>query len=106
MRSEFLGECARFNGLAEAVNRTQYLVPRMDRDGLLRAIRRPAMLYGGIVSSELADRLISDVGGREDELPLIQHGLMYMWNTAAAKTQPGGKIILDADLLEAAGGLS
>ena len=71
MRSEFLGECARFNGLAEAVNRTQYLVPRMDREGLLRAIRRPAMLYGGVVSSELADRLISDVGGREDELPLI-----------------------------------
>jgi hypothetical protein len=32
MRSEFLGECARFDGLAEAVNRTQYLVPRMDRE--------------------------------------------------------------------------
>jgi energy-coupling factor transporter ATP-binding protein EcfA2 len=45
MRSEFLGECARFYGFAEAINRTQYLVPRMDRDGLLRAIRRPAQLY-------------------------------------------------------------
>ena len=97
MRSEFLGECARFNGLAEAVNQTQYLVPRMDRDGLLRAIRRPALLYGGEVSLDLAERLIADVGGREDELPLIQHGLMYMWNTAAATTPPGGKIVLDAD---------
>ena len=106
MRSEFLGECARFNGLAEAVNRTQYLVPRMDRDGLMRAIRRPALLYGGEVSLDLAERLIADVGGREDELPLIQHGLMYMWNTAAAATPPGSKIILDADLLEAAGGLA
>jgi formylglycine-generating enzyme required for sulfatase activity len=106
MRSEFLGECARFNGLAEAVNRTQYLVPRMDRDGLLRAIRRPALLYGGEVSAELADRLISDVGGREDELPLIQHGLMYMWNTAAVKTQPGSKIILEPLPLEEAGGLA
>ena len=106
MRSEFLGECARFNGLAEAVNRTQYLVPRMDREGLLRAIRRPAMLYGGVVSSELADRLISDAGGREDELPLIQHGLMYMWNNAAAKTPAGGKIILDPLPLEESGGLA
>ncbi|MGD0148368.1 MAG: formylglycine-generating enzyme family protein [Xanthobacteraceae bacterium] len=105
MRSEFLGECARFNGLAEAVNQTQYLVPRMDRDGLMRAIRRPALLYGGEVSLDLAERLIADVGGREDELPLIQHGLMYMWNTAAA-APPGGKIILDTHLLEAAGGLS
>ena len=34
MRSEFLGECARFNGLAEAINQTQFLVPRMDRDDL------------------------------------------------------------------------
>ena len=106
MRSEFLGECARFNGLAEAVNQTQYLVPRMDRDGLLRAIRRPALLYGGEVSLDLAERLIADVSGREDELPLIQHGLMYMWNTAAATTPPGGKIILDTGQLEAAGGLS
>jgi hypothetical protein len=32
MRSEFLGECARFAGFAETINRTQYLVPRMDDD--------------------------------------------------------------------------
>ena len=46
MRSEFLGECARFNGFAEAVNRTQYLVPRMRYDALLRAIRRPENCTG------------------------------------------------------------
>jgi formylglycine-generating enzyme required for sulfatase activity/energy-coupling factor transporter ATP-binding protein EcfA2 len=106
MRSEFLGECARFNGLAEAVNRTQYLVPRMDRDGLVRAIRRPALLYGGEVSLDLTEQLIADVGGREDELPLIQHGLMYMWNTAAAATPAGKKIVLEPAPLEAAGGLA
>ena len=39
MRSEFLGECGRFKGLAEAINRTQYLLPAMDRDALMRAIR-------------------------------------------------------------------
>ena len=31
MRSEFLGHCARFKGLAETVNRTQYLLPQMER---------------------------------------------------------------------------
>jgi formylglycine-generating enzyme required for sulfatase activity len=106
MRSEFLGECARFIGLAEAVNRTQYLVPRMDRDSLLRAIRRPALLYGGQVSVELAERLIADVAGREDELPLIQHGLMYMWNVATAKAKPGEAIVLEPSPLDAAGGLA
>ena len=41
MRSEFLGVCARYRGLAEAVNKTQYLLSRMERPALLRAIRDP-----------------------------------------------------------------
>ena len=105
MRSEYLGECARFKGLAEAINRTQYLGPGMDRDSLLRAILRPAQVYGGEVASELAEKLIAEAGGREDELPLIQHGLMFLWNAAAAKAKPGERIVLDSAPLEAAGGL-
>jgi tetratricopeptide (TPR) repeat protein len=105
MRSEFLGECTRFEGLAEAINRSQYLVPRMDRDGLLRAIRRPALLYGGQVSLELAERLITDVAGRDDELPLIQHGLMFLWDEAVAAAR-SGQIVLDAAPLDRAGGLA
>ena len=87
MRSEFLGHCARFEGLAEAVNKTQYLLPRMERPALLRAICEPATLYGGEVSQELAERLIADAGGSQDQLPLIQHGLMRLWRrkTAAAR---------------------
>jgi formylglycine-generating enzyme required for sulfatase activity len=106
MRSEFLGECARFSGLAEAVNRTQYLVPRMDRESLIRAIRRPALLCGGEVSLGLAERLIADAGGREDELPLIQHGLMFIWNATEAAAPPGSKIILEPSILENAGNLA
>jgi WD40 repeat protein len=79
MRSEFLGVCARFKGLAEAVNHTQYLLPQMERPALLRAIREPAPLYDGEVSRELAERLIADAGGGQDQLPLIQHGLMLLW---------------------------
>jgi formylglycine-generating enzyme required for sulfatase activity len=58
------------------------------------------------VSLDLAERLIADAAGREDELPLIQHGLMLTWHDAAAKVQPGGRIVLDAAPLEAAGGLT
>ena len=71
--------CARFKGLAEAVNRTQYLLPQMERPALLRAIREPATLYDGEVSRELAERLIADAGGHQDQLPLIQHGLMRLY---------------------------
>ena len=79
MRSEFLGVCARFTGLAEAVNRTQYLLPQMERPALMRAIREPAPLYDGEVTRELAERLIAETGGDQDQLPLIQHGLMVLW---------------------------
>ena len=39
MRSDFLGDCTQFPGLAEAINAGQYLVPRMTRDERRAAIR-------------------------------------------------------------------
>ena len=30
MRSDFLGDCTQFAGLAEALNRSQYLIPRSE----------------------------------------------------------------------------
>ena len=105
MRSEFLGECARFDGLAETINRTQYLVPRMDDDALMRALRRPAQMYDGSIDEALAARLIASVRGREDELPLLQHGLMLMWGEAA-RGKAGEPIVLDGTMVEKAGGLA
>lgn len=86
MRSEFLGPCAQFPGFAETVNATQYLLPHMGRADLLRAIREPATLYGGAVELTLAERLVTDAGGGQDQLPLIQHGLMAMYREVAQST--------------------
>ena len=41
MRSDFLGECAQFLGLAEAINDGQYLVPRLTREEIRAAIEGP-----------------------------------------------------------------
>jgi hypothetical protein len=88
MRSEFLGVCARFGDFAETVNATQYLLPRMRHDDLLRAIREPAALYEGEVTRELAERLIADAGGGQDQLPLIQHGLMLLYGQHVRPAAP------------------
>jgi WD40 repeat protein/signal transduction histidine kinase len=106
MRSEFLGECARFAGFAETINRTQYLVPRMDDDGLMHAVRRPAQMYGAEFDERLAERLIASVRGREDELPLLQHGLMLMWEDAKQSASPGGRPVLSGRIVDEAGGLA
>lgn len=79
MRSEFLGNCSRYPGLAEAINRTQYLLPNMSRDDLIRAIREPAEVFEGHVEHALAERMADDARREEDSLPLIQHALMQMW---------------------------
>ncbi len=78
MRSEFLGACARFSGFAELVNARQFLLPRIGRAELLRSIREPAPLYDGQIELDLAERLIEDSATCQEQLPLIQHGLMLL----------------------------
>ena len=106
MRSEFLGECARFAGFAETINRTQYLVPRMDDDGLMRAVRGPAQTYGAAFDLALAERLIASVRGREDELPLLQHGLALMWDDAVRRAGANGLVTMKGSIVDEAGGLA
>ena len=106
MRSEFLGECARFAGFAETINRAQYLVPGMDDDGLMRAVRRPAQMYRGEFGEGVAERLIGSVRGCEDELPLLQHGLMLMWEDAVQRAGKGERVRLDGAIVDEAGGLA
>jgi len=86
--AEFLGACAKFEGFAQTVNDTQYLLPRMEHADLMRAIREPAPLYEGDISPDLAERLIADAGGSQDQLPLIQHALMFLHREFAAASGP------------------
>jgi hypothetical protein len=46
MRSDYLGKCAQFRGLPEALNDSQYLVPQMSRDQLREAIEGPVAWAG------------------------------------------------------------
>ncbi len=80
MRSDFIGDCAQFFGLPEALNKSQYLVPRLNRLDLKKVIEGPAKLYGGKFNTALTSQLINDLGEVKDELPLVQHVLMRMWN--------------------------
>jgi energy-coupling factor transporter ATP-binding protein EcfA2 len=79
MRSDFLGDCAQFPGLAEAINTGQYLVPRMSRDERRAAIKGPVTVAGGEISPLLLTRLINDVGDNPDQLSILQHALNRTW---------------------------
>jgi tetratricopeptide (TPR) repeat protein/energy-coupling factor transporter ATP-binding protein EcfA2 len=79
MRSDFLGDCARFPGLPEAVNEGQYLVPRLTREERRAAIRGPIAVGGGEISPVLLTRLVNDVGDNPDQLSILQHALNRTW---------------------------
>ena len=90
MRSEYLGDCSRFTGLAETLNETHYLVPRMTEDELRQAIIEPAEIKDGHVQGDLVDRLIDDIKAQEDQLPILQHTLLWMWIQEEEKRQQKG----------------
>ncbi len=80
MRSDFLGDCTVFNGLPEAINNGQYLIPRMTRDEKRAAVTGPVNVAGGDISNPLMSRLLNDVGDNPDQLPILQHALMRTWD--------------------------
>ncbi len=80
MRSDFLGDCARFMDLPEAINESQYLIPRLTREQLREAITGPASIAGGEISQSLVNRLLNDIGENQDQLPILQHALMRTWS--------------------------
>lgn len=102
MRSDFLGDCDEFYGLPEAMNRSRYLVPRLTRQQLREAVQGPAMLSGVPVAPRLLDTVLNEVGGRGDQLPVLQHALFRTWNAWHAD-QAGP---LDLTHYERVGGLN
>jgi hypothetical protein len=75
IRSDFVGECAMFPDLAEALNSGQYLVPRPRREQLREAIEGPLQVSGIPISPALIQRLLNDLGDDPDQLSLLQHAL-------------------------------
>lgn len=92
MRSDFLGDCTHFQGLPEAINEGNYLVPKMTTDQIKSAIIGPAAVGGATVSNELVNRLLLDIGENQDQLPILQHVLMRVWECWNLKYNREGKL--------------
>ena len=83
MRSDFLGHAVAIHGLAEAINSGIYLTPRLGTEQIRSVITSPLALVGGSIDPVLANRLVNTLSG-EDELPVLEHALLRMWDRAKA----------------------
>ncbi len=79
MRTDFLDECTEFRELGEMINKGYYLVPRMNRDEMRLAITGPVATANGAITGDLVSRLLEDIGDNADQLPVLQHAMMRMW---------------------------
>lgn len=92
MRSDFIGDCAQFADLPEAVSATQFLVPGLTRDQREQIIRQPIEkaakeIHGASIESALVERLLNDAGDEMDQLPVLQHALSRLWECAGSGHQ-------------------
>lgn len=106
MRSERLAECAAYLELPEAINRSMYLLRRLNDVELRDAIVGPAKSYLRLcqraraqglprdieVEQEVVDELLADVSRIADDpdhLPLLQHMLARTWQVALERERRG-----------------
>jgi WD40 repeat protein len=80
MRSDFIGECSTFSGLTQKINRSNYLIPQLNREQKKAVIEGPIAVAGGHIAPRLVKRLLNDIGNSHDQLPILQHALMRTWD--------------------------
>ncbi|HEX7318521.1 MAG TPA: ATP-binding protein [Pyrinomonadaceae bacterium] len=89
LRTDYMGDCASFTGLPEAINAGHYLVPRLTRDQGREAVTAPAAVRRATVSLPLVDRVLNDLGNEPDKLPAFQHALMRTWHVWESDHEEG-----------------
>ena len=111
MRSENLHSCTAYLNLPRVINRSSYLVRRLDDSEIGRAIVEPARYCRKCMLASLpADAGAHPIGAAEfdpevvrrlreevrllrddvDHLPLLQHALFRLWEAALARERIGG----------------
>lgn len=92
MRSDFIGECAHYQGLTQLINNSNYLIPHMGRENYRAAIEGPVKYAGANIDSKLVETILNEIGDRTDQLPVLQHAMMRTWSHWQELDEPDRKI--------------
>lgn len=100
VRTDLLGEVAAIGGIREAIPRSLYFLPPLDRAGLEDAIVEPANLHGVRFDPPALIEALIDAAGSPPNLPLLQFALSELWRHRDVSTGA-----ITASTLESIGGM-
>ena len=104
IRSDFIGKCSRYHGLTQLINNSNFLIPDLGPGNYRKAIEGPVRYVGVNIDPLLVEVLLGDIGGRPEQLPVLQHVMMRTWAHWRKMDDPGRPVSV-ADY-ESAGKLS
>lgn len=85
MRTDHLGDCVTYPGLAEAINSTFYLTPNLNSEEIEEAITLPSVLCGYELENGLSKHIVTAMETEgNDQLPLMQHVMRRVFQSACA----------------------
>ncbi|QFT71792.1 hypothetical protein FIU92_02025 [Ruegeria sp. THAF33] len=87
IRADALDSCSRYEGLAEAINRGQFLTPALTREELSEIVRGPVALHNGDVDPPFVGWLLNEMANEPDRLPLMQHVMNILWEDEAKRIE-------------------
>ena len=87
LRSDFIGDCSAFFGLAEAISEGLFLVPALTRMQLEEAVRAPIAIASAAIEPALVERLLNDAGREADVLAVFAHCLLRVWQHSRARCE-------------------
>lgn len=88
IRSDFVGNCSNYQMLTEYINLSHYLVPQMTREAYRSAILGPISLTDAQISPDVLQEILNHIGDKPDQLPVLQHLMMRLYNFWKANKKP------------------
>lgn len=88
IRSDFTDDCIIFPNLADLINRSNVLIPKMTRDQVKESIINPLRILDIQIEESLLVQILNDASTIDDMLPRLQHALHRTWNNWAILNNP------------------
>ncbi len=88
IRSDFTDDCVLFPNLADVINRSNVLIPKMNRDQVKEAIINPLRILNVKLEESLLVQILNDATTIDDMLARLQHALHRTWNNWVMLNNP------------------